>query len=508
MNDDFLGIEPNLNAPKPQPGTFIPVTKNVTDNSDVPVTPVTLVFKPAIPVIEIFIKLFSFKLLALFAISLGALYFQVINHYLPDPLSKISGYGYYYSTYYNSYATRIIHYAMAVVFVSLPLYLCLLWRWIGLFDKNQNKPESRITKWATHLVIIIAAAVVAGDFVTLVYNFLEGEFASRIILKGLVVAVIAGAVVGFYALERLKIEYQRPVPKTLFWAPVLGLAILAVVGLALGFAAAGSPGQERARKFDAQRVNDLRQLSNGIDYFARESKRLPRDFQELKNDTRYNYYVRTTKDPETEEEYEYRIISDSLNSYNGKAVYELCAVFALSSEELRDDSAGDYYNLDYDDVWSKHEKGRDCIEKEVTLGFNTITPPAQSVNPFSNTDSASFGSARIKSRDAIRIAHTKQIQLALELYFDAKEGSYPQTYDWEAGLTNAGLIPQIPKDPLSGASYGYQACSGGESGDVIENYCLTARLEDSSNAALDYDLDSPPTGCTCYAADPVYAVSP
>ena len=119
----------------------------------------------------------------------------------------------------------------------------------------------------------------------------------------------------------------------------------------------------------------------------------------------------------------------------------------------------------------------------------------------------SLDTAGMKSRDARRVVDVKQIQLALELYFDAKVG-YPQTVGWEAGLTNEGLIPQIPKDQLSGTSYGYQACGGGESEKTIETYCLTARLEDASNSALNADFDSPPTGCTCYAADPFYAVSP
>lgn len=469
------------------------------ESLDKSVTPVTFVFKPAIPVVEIFTKFFSFKLLAVFAISLGTLYFQVINHYFSDPLSKISGSGYYgYGYYYSSYATRIIHYAMAAVLVSLPLYLALLWRWIGLFDRIPNKPESRITKWTTHLVIIMAAAVMVGDFVSLIYNFLEGEFASRIILKGLIVAVIAGAVIVFYVLERLKIEYLKPIPRILFWSPVLGLTVLAVLGVILGFTAAGSPGQERARKFDTQRASDLRQLSNGIDYFARENKRLPSNLEELKNDTRISYYARTTKDPETDEEYEYRIISDNLSSYNGKTTYELCAVFSLSSEELADDRESDYFGSYYDDVWSKYEKGRNCDQKEVAIGYSgaVLSPPV--ANPFSGGDGWSSG------RDARRITDIKQLQLALELYYDAKR-SYPQTAGWETGLVNDGIINQIPKDPLSGSSYVYQACA---TGSAVVNYCLATGLEDSANPVLAYDLDVPPSGCTCPTADPVYAVSP
>lgn len=496
-----MDIKAAMDEPAPQTA----VDQELTDK---PVTPVTFVFKPAIPLVEIFTKLFSFKLLALFAISLGALYFQVINHYFPDPLSKISGSGYYgYSYYYSSYATRIIHYAMAAVLVTLPLYLVLLWRWIGLFNRTPNKPESRITKWTTYLVMIMAGAVVVGDFVGLLYNFLEGEFASRIILKGLIVAVIAGAVIVFYAFERLKIEYLKPVSKILFWSPALGLTALAVLGIILGFTAAGSPGKERARKFDTQRSSDLRQLASGVDYFARENKKLPRDLEELKNDTRTSYYARSTKDPETEKEYEYRIISDNLNNYLGKAVYELCADFSLSSEELKDFGENDSYSYyGNDDVWAEHEKGRSCDQKEVSIGYSgAVLPPAYNYGGDGGAVSVSLEDARMKSRDARRITDIKQLQLALELYFDVNNASYPQTTGWEAALVNSKIISQALKDPLSNSSYVYQACTVDS---VVKTYCLAAGLEDASNAALKSDLDSPPAGCTCPTADPVYAVSP
>lgn len=76
---------------------------------------------------------------------------------------------------------------------------------------------------------------------------------------------------------------------------------------------------------------------------------------------------------------------------------------------------------------------------------------------------ASLNSARAKARDAKRQADLKQLQLALELYFDSN-GSYPSGcwnyYEKDGenfipGLS-PGYIPLLPRDSLQG-----QKCPGG-----------------------------------------------
>lgn len=105
---------------------------------------------------------------------------------------------------------------------------------------------------------------------------------------------------------------------------------------------------------------------------------------------------------------------------------------------------------------------------------------------------ASLNSARRKSRDARRVADIKQIQLALELYFDANR-EYPDA------LTQLvpTYIPALPADPLGGA-YPYDnfadsartACAEA-SGSCI-SYHLGALLEEAGTTPLssDRDLDS------------------
>lgn len=99
---------------------------------------------------------------------------------------------------------------------------------------------------------------------------------------------------------------------------------------------------------------------------------------------------------------------------------------------------------------------------------------------------ASLNTARLKSRDARRVADLKQLQLALQLFYDANS-SYPTTTTM-TGLTPT-YIPTIPTDPVGQTAYVYDPLptAGGAS---ASSYHLAANLEDSSNQALQSDLDS------------------
>lgn len=126
---------------------------------------------------------------------------------------------------------------------------------------------------------------------------------------------------------------------------------------------------------------------------------------------------------------------------------------------------------------------------------------------------ASLNTARAKSRDARRIADIKQIQTALELYYDANSSNYPTNLD---ALTTGNFIPVIPKDPSTSAYYSYTAIG---SGTTCSSYHLRATLENSTNSALSNDADAAAgTACTggstapsvadAAGTDPIYDVKP
>ena len=130
---------------------------------------------------------------------------------------------------------------------------------------------------------------------------------------------------------------------------------------------------------------------------------------------------------------------------------------------------------------------------------------------------ASLNTARQKGRDARRISDLKQIQLALELYYDSNQ-FYPLTVGTTGSsvLVTAGYISSIPTDPTTLASYSYAplvaagdaaAATACSSSAACASYVLLANLENTSNTVLATDIDTNPIGglnCT----DPAYCVTP
>jgi prepilin-type N-terminal cleavage/methylation domain-containing protein len=102
----------------------------------------------------------------------------------------------------------------------------------------------------------------------------------------------------------------------------------------------------------------------------------------------------------------------------------------------------------------------------------------------------SLNAARMKGRDAKRLSDVKQIQLALSLYADANDGSYPLSLSTLAPT----YISVLPTDPngssyANGGQYFYAVTYTGASPAACSSYHLGALLEDSTNSALSTDGD-------------------
>lgn len=125
---------------------------------------------------------------------------------------------------------------------------------------------------------------------------------------------------------------------------------------------------------------------------------------------------------------------------------------------------------------------------------------------------ASLNNARKKGRDARRVSDIKQIQLALELYYDSN-GEYP------AGTSLASLAPTyiaaVPTDPTNTGTnvYSYQASNAAGTAACAtapcSNYTLKAVFE-QDHVALDSDADGAfvATAAGCDDAAFNYCVKP
>lgn len=108
---------------------------------------------------------------------------------------------------------------------------------------------------------------------------------------------------------------------------------------------------------------------------------------------------------------------------------------------------------------------------------------------------ASLNSARSKGRDARRLSDIKQLQLALELYYDAN-GHYPVALS-SSTLVTPGYIAAIPTDPSDGNSYSYAAVGAS----ACTSYHLGATLETAGHSAFDSDTDACAASGTCAHKD-------
>jgi hypothetical protein len=304
--------------------------------------------------VDVVVNFFSFILLGIVATALGTLWFKVIELAFPDPLFRADASG----------ISRVIHYAIASLVIAFPLYLLALKLWFRRFRDDPGVTESALSKWLTYLVLLIAAVTIVGDLIAVLFRLLQGEYSLRFLLKALVILVIAGLIFGFYALERLKIQYRRDIPLAVLRAFGWSAATLVVLGMFGGFFAAGSPETARKRALDAERETNLNELSRCIEEYAHDVGRLPASLDELGRSPRYVACAAATRDPETGRAYEYRIVTPSrVEGSATLADFELCATFSMASAESAEQWAVGKRYL----IWSKHGAGRECDTVTVQL---------------------------------------------------------------------------------------------------------------------------------------------
>jgi hypothetical protein len=140
---------------------------------------------PYVSAREAFLYLVLFILLGVVAWNLGSLLFSLIDFAIYDELDSD------YSFYSRDNQIRS---AIAGLVVGTPLFA-----WLALHVRKQRRTNpamqrSRVRKWLTYITLIVASCTLIGDAIALVYNFLSGDLSTRLILKLLVIAVLAGGV--------------------------------------------------------------------------------------------------------------------------------------------------------------------------------------------------------------------------------------------------------------------------------------------------------------------------
>ncbi len=126
-------------------------------------------------------------------------------------------------------------------------------------------------------------------------------------------------------------------------AQLAGGALTVVVAAAVGVGMfiAGAPSDERERRLDGRRVDDLVRIAEAADVFWTRHGRVPATLDELRNEPGSDARA---GDPETGEAYEFRPV--------GAAAFEVCARFARPTESTSREA-----------FWS-HGAGRQCFRRD------------------------------------------------------------------------------------------------------------------------------------------------
>jgi hypothetical protein len=151
--------------------------------------------KPYLSAREAFIYLLLFFCLYLSAISVGTLLFHFVNRIIPDVLKP-----------YELTDLSGVRFSTAAVIIAFPIYLWLSLILARAIAKRPEEKNSKIRKWLTYITLFLAAGVIIGDLIALLFNLFQGDLTTRFVLKVLVVLAIAGAIFGYYLWDLRKEE--------------------------------------------------------------------------------------------------------------------------------------------------------------------------------------------------------------------------------------------------------------------------------------------------------------
>ena len=287
---------------------------------------------------DVFLQLLSIVTLYIGVISVILALSQFINAWLPDQIN-------YYS---HDRSFGLIRGALASMFVSWPIFIYTSY----LIEKTARQyPEKRtigIRKWLTYLTLFIAAITIIISLITMITNFLGGELTTPFLLKALTVIVFTGAVFLYYRWDiKRDDKSDSKLPRT----SALISSIIIIAFIVIGFMIMGSPADQRARRFDEQRINHLQSIQHQVIAFYSQNERLPENLGELTNDV--GGFVAPV-DPATDNSYEYTALADK--------EFELCAVFA----QTRTINTNDQFKTPsrYNELWN-HGAGRACFTRTI-----------------------------------------------------------------------------------------------------------------------------------------------
>ena len=298
---------------------------------------------------DFFLHIAVIALLYTGTVALLNVLFRVINVAFP----QVSQYSYFAST--------SISLPVATLIVVFPLFLFLANLLRRGYVADPSRKEYPVRKWLIYITLFIAGAVLAGDLVTLIYFFLDGqELTTGFILKILSVLVVTGAIFGYY-MDDLKDRLTNT--RRNIWRIVA--AVLVLGSIVAGFSVLGTPSSQRMLRYDSQKVSDLQSIQWQVVNYWQQKGVLPATLAELQ-DPISGFMIPT--DPQTRVPYEYQ--------KTGILSFNLCAEFNKQAQIVN----GSVARIAYPEPMGKlneswqHEAGRQCFERTIDPELYPVRP--------------------------------------------------------------------------------------------------------------------------------------
>ncbi|KND47621.1 MAG: hypothetical protein AB201_01660 [Parcubacteria bacterium C7867-006] len=288
---------------------------------------------------DLFLNLGAIVALYTVVISLINLLFAVINTAYPQITNG-----------YNYYGSQSISWPVAILIIFFPIFVFLMWLLEKAYVSEPDRRNMGIRKWLSYITLFLAGIATAGDLVTVLYYFIDGqELTTGFLFKVLAVLVVALAVFVYYISD---IRGKLNSNSRKIWAGVASVIILG--SIVWGFSVLGSPRTQRLLKYDEQKVNDLMTINSLVQSYYQMKASMPSKMEDLT----LVQYSQIPVDPQSGKAYEYNLIGQSAKAY------ELCAEFNIDSKTTKGVSA----SYPYQDISRVHPAGYYCFKLAIPVG--------------------------------------------------------------------------------------------------------------------------------------------
>ncbi len=297
---------------------------------------------------DFFLHLGAIVALYTVTVSFLNLIFKVINKAFPEVAQNIYAWG----------GGSEISMPVATLIVFFPLFIILSYFVYKIYEQNPAKKEINIRKWLIYITLFVAGLLLAGDLVTVLYKFLDGQdLTAAFLLKALSVLLVAGCVFGFY-IQDIRDRVSSKARK--MWAVIVGIII--AISIILGFSVLGSPQTQRLIRYDNQKVSDLNEIQWQVISYWQMNGTIPVSLSDIKSSQQY---VIIPTDPQSKTTYEYRKM-DAMT-------FELCAEF--NKENMANQNQYGYevapvgvgfgkMDVIQNNNWN-HKAGRQCFSRVI-----------------------------------------------------------------------------------------------------------------------------------------------